>query len=203
MPDGENCITTGDGRRVCERSVRVFGSDSALMRRAALGLQVTSTGSVRDSLGVFVTSVIPKGPAENAGIIEGDRIVSINGVDLRLSAADAADSYTSGLPSHRLTREVGKLAPGNVANVRIYSGGRIRDVRVTLGRSSDLMRGNRAFGFDGPMGGGNAFMYRMRPGQNFRSESFGRPRVRIEGLPRRQMLQEKETEKEAGKSQKK
>ena len=169
-PDGENCVRTGDGRLECVRQMRVMGTDSALMKRAALGLQVTATGSVRDSLGVFVTSVSPKGPAENAGIIEGDRIVSINGVDLRLSAADAADSYTSGLPSHRLTREVGKLTPGTVANVRVYSGGRVRDVRVTLGRASDLMRGNRAFGFgfDGPMGSGNTFMYRTRPGQNFR-----------------------------------
>lgn len=39
---------------------------------------------------------------------------------------------------------------------------------MTLGRASDLMRGNRAFGFDGPMGSGNTFMYRTRPGQNFR-----------------------------------
>lgn len=190
-PDGENCTSTGEGRVECVRRVRVMGNDSAFMRRAALGLQVTSTGSVRDSLGVFVTSVSPKGPAENAGIIEGDRIVSINGVDLRLSAADAADSYTSGLPSHRLTREVGKLTPGNVANIRVYSGGRIRDVRVTLGRASDLMRGNRAFGFDfdGPMGSGNTFMYRTRPGQNFRSEGLGTPRMRIERFPRQQMLE--------------
>jgi len=150
-------------------------------------MQLSATGSIRDTLGVFVARVTPKGPAENAGIIEGDRIVSINGVDLRLSAADAGDSYTSGVPSHRLSREVAKLTPGSVANVRVYSGGRVRDIRVTAGRASDLM--NSAFGYrlGGP--GGNMGIYREIPGvggnlsrPRFRMES--RPRTRIEGAPR-------------------
>ncbi len=192
LPDGENCVTTGEGRVGCTRTVRVTRSDSALMRRGALGLQVTATGSVRDSLGVFVTHVNPKGPAENAGIIEGDRIVSINGVDLRLSAADAADTYTSGLPSHRLTREVGKLTPGGVANVRVYSAGRVRDVRVIAGRASDLMRRDRAFGFgfDGLTGAGNTFMYRTAPGMyNVRPQNFTMPRMRNDTRLRPEMLE--------------
>jgi PDZ domain len=133
--------------------------DSAMMNRAALGMQLSATGSVRDTLGVFVAAVTPKGPAENAGVVEGDRIVSINGVDLRVAAGDVEDGYASGLPSHRLSREVGKLTPGSRVNLRVYSGGRVRDVQVTAGRASDLMK-TRFFGNLGENGPGNVFIYR-------------------------------------------
>lgn len=138
-----------------------FKMDSAMAKRAALGIQVRPTGTKRDTLGVFVEAVTPKGPAESAGIIEGDRIASINGVDLRTSAADIEDSYINGLGSHRLTREVQKLSPGARVNLRIFSGGRFRDVQVTAGKASDVMRlGNRMtmpgmggmMRFDGPDG---------------------------------------------------
>jgi len=147
--DGPERCVTEDGKIVCS-TFRRADFDSAMMKRAALGIQLSSTGSLRDTLGVFVARVTPKGPAESAGIFEGDRIVSINGVDLRVNPADAGDSYASGLPSRRLTREVGKLSPGNVATLRVFTGGRIRDVRVTAGRASDLRDGG-AFGyfFDG------------------------------------------------------
>ncbi|HVF38700.1 MAG TPA: PDZ domain-containing protein [Gemmatimonadaceae bacterium] len=199
-PADQDCETV-DGRLECRRTLRAFGVDSALMNRAALGIQLGSTGSARDTLGVFVTHVTPKGPAENAGIFEGDRIATINGVDLRLSSADAGDSYAAGLPARRLTREVHRLKPGAVATLRVNSGGRVRDVRVTTGRASDLMRNNRMFGFDfdGP---GNAYMFReggpmgrfeLDNGRMFRLESMprvgveGNPRMRLEGLPKIRM----------------
>ncbi len=157
---GDEC-TSINGKVECKRTIeRGFGArlDSAMMKRAALGLQLSPTGTARDTLGVFVSSVTLKGPAESAGIIEGDRIVSINGVDLRVAPSDIEDGYASGLPSHRLQREVAKLTPGSRVNVRVYSGGRIRDVQVTAGRASDLMRSRAFINFgDGP---GNSFIFR-------------------------------------------
>lgn len=130
-----------------------FKMDSAAANRAALGLQLRATGTRRDTLGVFVEAVTPKGPAETAGIIEGDRIAAINGVDLRSSAADIDDPYTNGLASHRLSREVQKLTPGSRVNVRVYSGGRFRDVQVIAGKAADLMRLSNRFNFvPGPGG---------------------------------------------------
>ncbi|HUQ19659.1 MAG TPA: PDZ domain-containing protein [Gemmatimonadaceae bacterium] len=153
MPD-DSCTTTERGaiecRKILERGARF---DSVLMKRPALGVQVSGTGSARDTIGLFVSSVTPKGPAENAGIVEGDRLVSINGVDLRVPKDDIEDGYANGIPSRRLQREVGKLAPGARANVRVYSGGRVRDVQVTVGRASDMMR-NRSFINIGDMPGG-------------------------------------------------
>jgi len=171
-PDS-GCTNYPDGRVECRvfrggergdsalRNRIFYRMDSAMAKRAALGLELRTTGTKRDTLGVFVEAVTPKGPAENAGIIEGDRIASINGVDLRTSAGDTEDSYTNGLAAHRLSREVQKLSPGSRVNLRVYSGGRFRDVQVTAGKASDVMRlGNRfrymmpgmdgMMNFDGP-----------------------------------------------------
>ena len=124
-----------------------YRMDSVMAKRAALGLQLRTTGSRRDTLGVFVEAVTPKGPAETAGIIEGDRIAAINGVDLRTQAGDIDDSYANGLAAHRLGREVQKVTPGSRVNLRIYSGGRFRDVQVTAGKASDVMRLSNRFEF--------------------------------------------------------
>ena len=135
MSPGRSCTIDGDKVECSTFPARL---DSTLAKRAALGVQVSSTGSLRDTLGVFIARVTPKGPAETAGIFEGERIVSINGVDLRLNSADAGDSYASGLASRRLTRELQKVTPGSRVSLRVWSGGRTRDVQVTAGRASEL-----------------------------------------------------------------
>jgi hypothetical protein len=124
-----------------------YKRDSVMAKRAALGLELRTTGTKRDTLGIFVEAVSPKGPAETAGIIEGDRIAAINGVDLRTQVGDTEDSYANGLAAHRLGREVQKLTPGSRVNLRIYSGGRFRDVQVTAGKASDVMRLSNRFEF--------------------------------------------------------
>ena len=163
-----------------------FRTDSAMAKRAALGLELRATGTRRDTLGVFVEAVTPKGPAETAGIIEGDRVAAINGVDLRTPAGDVDDSYVNGLAAHRLGREVQKLTPGTRVTVRVYSGGRFRDVQVTTGKASDLMRlGRFNFRVPGPGGmmefngpGGHDMMIgpEMMMGPEMRGEMNSLPR---------------------------
>jgi hypothetical protein len=226
-PDS-GCTTDSDGRVECRiirggrpgdsafrnrlRSFDRIGAqawyrmDSVMAKRAALGLELRTTGTRRDTLGVFVEAVTPKGPAETAGIIEGDRIASINGVDLRTQAGDTDDSYANGLAAHRLGREVQKLTPGSRVNLRIYSGGRFRDVQVTAGKASDVMRLSNRFEFmmpgmdgmrelDGPdlmMFGPDAKMMRERlePLMKERIEPLTKERMepltreRTEPLPR-------------------
>ena len=213
-PDS-TCTTHPDGRIECKiirgsaRGDSAFGNrifwrtDSAMSKRAALGLELRPTGTRRDTLGVFVEAVTPKGPAETAGIIEGDRIASINGVDLRTAAGDVDDSYVNGLAAHRLGREVHKLTPGNRVTLRIYSGGRYRDVQVTAGKASDLMRlSHFNFKVPGPGGmmefngpGGPDMMFgpemQFAPGIKIRPEMMGpgmpmmRERIESNSLPRR------------------
>ncbi len=165
QPDS-TCTKYSDGRTECRVFRRrimgdsAFGSriflrmDSAMAKRAALGIELRPTGTRRDTLGVFVDGVTPKGPAESAGIIEGDRIASINGVDLRTPAADIDDSYFNEVATHRLTREVQKLAPGSRVTLRVYSGGRFRDVQVVAGKASDVMRFGNHFRMGFPGGDG-------------------------------------------------
>ena len=212
-PKSDSTCTTYPGGRVECRIYRgalgdsamrgrfFYKMDSAMAKRAALGIEVRATGTKRDTLGVFVEAVTPKGPAESAGIVEGDRIASINGVDLRTSAADTEDSYTNGLAPHRLTREVQKLSPGARVNLRLFSGGRFRDVQVTAGKASDVMRlGNRMMmpGMGGMMrfeGPGGAMMFgpdlpmlreRMEPMMRMQLEPLLRQRLR--NMPRRIQL---------------
>ena len=163
-PDS-TCTNFPDGRVECRvlrgsakgdsafRGNKIFyRMDSAMAKRAALGLELRATGTRRDTLGVFVEAVTPKGPAESAGIVEGDRIAAINGVDLRTAGGDVDDSYTNGLAAHRLSREVQKLTPGSRVTLRVYSAGRFRDVQVTAGKASDVMKlsGRFNFGMPGP-----------------------------------------------------
>jgi hypothetical protein len=166
-PDS-TCTKYSDGRVECRSYRRVltdpaFGDgmfrrmDSVMAKRAALGIELRTTGTRRDTLGVFVEGVTPKGPAENAGIIEGDRIAAINGVDLRTPAADIDDSYSNGLASHRLSREVQKLTPGSRVTLRVFSNGRFRDVQVVAGKASDLMHLANHFNMDG-LGAGRMMM---------------------------------------------
>ncbi|MBA2687949.1 MAG: PDZ domain-containing protein [Gemmatimonadaceae bacterium] len=142
--EGENCVREKEGLTTCHFTR--WKEDSSLIKRAAIGVSVQTTGTKRDTLGVFIARVTPDGPAEKAGIVEGERIVSINGVDLRVAAADVEDSYTAGLASHRLTREIQKLTPGAAVSLRVYSGGRVRDVSVTTARAADLMKTQGNFG---------------------------------------------------------
>jgi PDZ domain len=209
QPDSA-CTKFSDGRIEC-RVFRgripgdsAFGNrvflrmDSAMAKRAALGLELRATGTHRDTLGVFVEGVTPKGPAESAGIVEGDRIAAINGVDLRTPAADTDDPYSNGMASHRLTREVQKLTPGARVTLRVYSGGRFRDVQVVAGKASDVMRFGNQFqiGFPGDGGmmefGGPGGVMRLGPDPQMlrdRMQPLLRNRIeRLQNLPGRIQL---------------
>ncbi len=164
------CMHYPDGRVECVKTLRTLTGDSlrrgiflrgdsALMNRAALGIELRATGTRRDTLGVFVAAVTPRGPAETAGIVEGDRIAAINGVSVRSAPGDIDDPYTNGLASHRLTKEVQKLAPGARVTLRVYSGGRFRDVTVTTGRASELFRQAGRFNMRVPRGGGRVQIF--------------------------------------------
>jgi hypothetical protein len=205
-PDS-TCTSYPDGRVECKiirgsargdsafRTRIFFRMDSAMAKRAALGVELRATGTRRDTLGVFVAAVTPKGPAESAGIIEGDRIAAINGVDLRTAAGDVEDSYTNGLAAHRLSREVQKLTPGSRVNLRVYSGGRFRDVQVIAGKASDLRRlgGRFNFGFPGPGGlmefdGSNGVMMLGPEMPKLREQLEPLFRKRLENVPKKIQL---------------
>lgn len=138
---------TADAQR--ERDERPFraviaGPDSP---RAVLGIS-TGGGGVRDTLGILITSITPNGPAERAGLEEGNRIQSINNVNLRLSAADADDREMGRLMERRLRRELSRVKPGDEVELRVYGAGRTRSVRVRTADADTLYGRVRRVRFD-------------------------------------------------------
>ncbi|HET9425161.1 MAG TPA: PDZ domain-containing protein [Gemmatimonadaceae bacterium] len=112
--------------------------------RPTLGMGIASTGSKRDTLGVFVISVDEDGPAAKAGIEEGARIAAINGVDLRVSREDAGDDFVSGTRLNRLEREMAKVKPGDAVELRYVQNGQTRTTKVTTVSVADLNRNSRS-----------------------------------------------------------
>ncbi|MEO6446221.1 MAG: PDZ domain-containing protein [Gemmatimonadaceae bacterium] len=120
----------------------------ARLDRATLGVNLGSPGSARDTLGIPVTGLASDGPAEKAGVEEGDRIAAINGVDLRVAALDAGDRAASRARLSRLNRELENVKAGESVTLRLYRGGQLREVKVTTVAARDL-----AGDFGGMLGG--------------------------------------------------
>jgi S1-C subfamily serine protease len=108
--------------------------------RASVGLTLGTTGSARDTLGVFVAGVADDGPAERAGIHEGMRIAAVNGVDLRADRGDVDDGRLATERAARLERELARLEPGDEVTLRVWDGDRFREVRVRSARASEVYR---------------------------------------------------------------
>jgi S1-C subfamily serine protease len=123
--------------------------------RPVLGLSLSATGSRRDTLGMLVVRVTTDGPAEKAGIVEGDRVSAINGVSLRVAPEDAGDGYMSSARMNRYRRELSKVSLGEDVELRVVSNGQTKTVRVKPVRAGDLPRerggvmiiGDNAVGF--------------------------------------------------------
>jgi len=104
---------------------------------AVIGV-TTSAGDARDTLGLLVTDIAANGPADKAGINDGDRIQSINGINLKLAAIDIGDGEMADAMSRRLTRELGKLKAGDNVSLTVDHAGQLKTVSVTTVKSDDL-----------------------------------------------------------------
>ncbi|HVA58250.1 MAG: PDZ domain-containing protein [Gemmatimonadaceae bacterium] len=117
--------------------VRSLSWTRVLAPTAVIGV-TTSAGDARDTLGLLVTDVAAKGPAAKAGIQEGDRIQSINGIDLKLAPIDIGDEEMANAMSNRLTRELGKLTVGDNVSLSVYHNGQVKPVVIKTVSSGDL-----------------------------------------------------------------
>jgi hypothetical protein len=132
------------GRRSAEQRMRAWRDSlrAEQERRPALGIAVQPSGSVRDTLGLFVASITSGGPAEKAGLVEGDRIAAINNVDVRVPREDVEDGMAARARSSRFTRELRKARPGDDVTLRVWSEGRYRTVTLKAGRATDVFKGD-------------------------------------------------------------
>jgi S1-C subfamily serine protease len=125
---------------IAGREGRTFLLDRDDTPRAALGINTSSTGTRRDTLGLLITSIVRGGPAEKAGLEEGNRIAAINNVSLRANAADIDDYESAGTLSRRLVRELEKAKPGDEVELRVYREGRTQAMRVRTVSSDSLFK---------------------------------------------------------------
>ncbi len=87
------------------------------VRRAFLGIQMRR-GILADSLGVLVEGVVPKSPAERAGIMAGDRILAFEGTPVH--------------SSEEITSMVRSMRPGDEIDMTVSRGPEIFPARTTL-----------------------------------------------------------------------
>jgi len=130
-------VAPGAGAQVRITRPDVFTMITGDPDRAMIGVSTTTTGR-RDTLGLYVSSVTSGGPAEKAGIEEGNRLASINGVNLKLSREDAEDPATANVAQNRLVRELRKAKAGDEVTLEVWGGGRTRTVRVKTVAASEL-----------------------------------------------------------------
>jgi serine protease Do len=126
--------------------------------RAVLGLDFGGRGSKRDTLGILVVGVEPNGPAEKAGIEEGNRVATINGADLRVPAEEAAEGYLSWSKQDRFRRQMQKVKPGDTVELKVYADGQMKTVRVKAARAGDVYTERSRHGLHFRMFGDEAFI---------------------------------------------
>ena len=112
-----------------ERMFRVYGTGD---RHARLGVTVDAHADPkRDKLGAEIEEVVPDGPADQAGLKEGDIITKFN--DTALGGVKAEDEDESG-PGRKLIELAHKLEPGDTVKLEYLRDGKTRQATVVAER---------------------------------------------------------------------
>jgi membrane-associated protease RseP (regulator of RpoE activity) len=92
-------------------------------RRARLGIKVNLQARDTDSLGAYVESVTPNGPAAAAGLRSGDLITKVDGKSVLSGGAAAGDrAARQSLPGLRLIELAARLEPSDTVAVEFLRG---------------------------------------------------------------------------------
>jgi S1-C subfamily serine protease len=109
------------------------GDADADAARMLLGMSLGTSGTDRDTLGLLVTQVLRDGPADHAGIDEGNRVAEIDGVSLRLDPVDIGRQSAIDAVMRRLSRTLRGLQGGEQAALRVFAAGKFKNANVQLG----------------------------------------------------------------------
>jgi membrane-associated protease RseP (regulator of RpoE activity) len=128
-------------------------------RRARLGIKVNLQARDTDSLGAYVESVTPNGPAATAGLRSGDVITKVDGKSVLSGGAAAGDrDGRQSLPGLRLIELAARLEPSDTVAVEFLRGKDRRTVSLVTEDEPDMVMA-------GP-GGGHPFVMRFRGDAN-------------------------------------
>lgn len=144
----ENCTCIRAPRVVMGNALTLPG---AMRRRAQIGVWVEAGAQ-----GAHITRVQEGGPAEDAGMEDGDEVVSVNGHDLRDplddDEAEGALDEDASLPVQRFVHLVGQLEPEEEATLVVLRDGERRTLTVI-----PVPAGPNVMIFGGPGGGEMSF----------------------------------------------
>ena len=133
--DTVTIVVLDDGRKGTRRVVLSESPLASTFRamttaRRVLGVSFAQRGSSRDTAGLLIVSVSSGGAADKAGLNEGDRVVSVDGIDLRVSAADAGTSDGVTARVSRFRRALDAARDSQPVKLDVLSDGRRRTVSV-------------------------------------------------------------------------
>ena len=124
-------------------------------RRARLGIKVNLQARDTDSLGAYVESVSPNGPAAKAGIRSGDVITKLDGKSVLAGGrAERQRDEQRSLPGLRLIELAAKLEPADTVAVELLRGKERRTVSLVTENEPDMFT-------EGPDGDGHPFTMRF------------------------------------------
>ena len=128
-------------------------------RRARLGVKVNLQARDSDSLGAYVESVTPNGPAAKAGLRSGDLITRLDGQSVLAGGrAERQGDQRQSLPGLRLIELAARLEPADTVPVEFLRGKDRRTVSVVTEDEPDMF-------VQGPGEHGRPFTMRfLRPG---------------------------------------
>jgi membrane-associated protease RseP (regulator of RpoE activity) len=105
-------------------------------RRGRLGVAVDlSADPARDSIGARVGGVTPGGPADKAGVQEGDIVIRMNGTRLAATDSTAGDEEDASRPGQRLIELASRLHTGDTVHLELRRDGQPANVTVIAGQS--------------------------------------------------------------------
>lgn len=160
--------------RVMVNGEDVSGTFGPLMqRRARLGVTVSLEPRASDSVGAYLESVTPGGPAANAGLQSGDVVIRLDGKSVFESGLRATQEQS--VPGVGLIELAAKLSPNDTITVNYARG----DAR----RSTSLVTGDEPISWTAE---GNLMEMRFPGGERI-FEFPGlrvQPRIEIERGPR-------------------
>lgn len=123
-------------------------------RRARLGIKVNLQARDTDSLGAYIESVSPGGPAAKAGLRSGDVITKLDGKSVLAGGrAEEERDRRQSLPGLRLIELAARLEPSDTVPIEFLRGKDRRTVSVVTEDEPDAFA-------EGP-GGGRPFSMRL------------------------------------------
>jgi S1-C subfamily serine protease len=108
-----------------------------MQRRARLGVRVSLDAKETDSLGAFIESVTPGGPAHKAGLRSGDIITKLDGKSV-LATPGRKVSRGESAPGVQLIELAAKLEPNDTVQVEYLRGDSRRTATVVTSEEASL-----------------------------------------------------------------